>query len=139
MSVSSKVVKHPVLTVIAFSLIGIISLYSLINVAIDLLPDFSMPIIVVYTTYDSAGPESVEKSVTKTLEASLTGLSNLKDITSTSSEETSLIKLEFNYGTDLESATNDIRDKIDRVKGALPDDCDNPQIMKFDTSSWPIM
>ncbi len=139
MSVSSKVVGHPILTVIAFSLLGIISMYSLTNVAIDLFPDISMPVIVVYTTYDSAGPESVEKSVTKTLESSLTGLSNLKGITSTSSEETSMIKLEFNYGTDLDAATNDIRDKIDRVKGSLPDDCDNPQIMKFDTSSWPII
>lgn len=139
MSLSTKVVKHPVLTVIVFAIIGVMSLYALTNVAIDLFPEIDMPVINVSTTYDSASPESVEKAVTKILESSLTGLSNLKEITSTSSEESSNIKLEFNYGTDLDAATNDIRDKIDKVKGSLPDECDTPQIMKFDSSSWPII
>ncbi len=139
MSVSTKVVNHPILTVIVFALLGIVSLYSLSGVAIDLFPDIDMPYIMVYTKYGSAGPESVEKTVTKTLEASLTGVGNLKNITSTSSEESSMISLEFEYGTNLDEATNDIRDKIDRVEGSLPDGVDNPMILKFDSSSMPIM
>lgn len=139
MSVSSKVVDHPILTAIVFALLGIMSLYAISNVSIGLFPEIEMPIAIVYTTYESAGPESVEKSVTKTLESSLSGLSNLESLTSTSSEGASVIKLEFNYGTDLDVATMDIRDKIDRVRGALPDDADSPQIMKFDTSSQAIM
>lgn len=139
MSMSSKVVDHPILTAVVFALLGIMSLYALSNVSIALYPDIEMPVAIVYTTYESAGPESVEKSVTKTLESSLTGLSNLESLTSTSSEGTSIIRLEFDYGTDLDVATMDIRDKIDRVRGSLPDDCDSPQIMKFDSSSQPII
>lgn len=139
MSVSSKVVQHPVLTVVAFAIVGVVSLYALTNVSIGLFPNIDMPVAIVYTTYDSAGPESVEKSVTKVLEQSLTGLNGLKEITSTSSEGTSMVKLEFDYGTNLDVATTDIRDKIDKVRGSLPDDADSPQIMKFDSSTWPIM
>ncbi len=139
MSVSSKVVQHPILAAVVFALVGIMGLYAVSNVSIGLFPDIEMPVAVVYTTYPSAGPESVEKSVTKTLEASLTGISNLKSLNSTSSEGMSLIKLEFEYGTDLDVVTMDIRDKIDRVRGALPDDCESPQIMKFDSSSQPIL
>jgi len=139
MSMSSKVVDHPILTAVVFALLGIMSLYAISNVSIGLFPDIEMPVAVVYTTYESAGPESVEKSVTKVLESSLTGISNLKSLTSTSSEGSSLIKLEFNYGTDLDVVTMEIRDKIDRVRGSLPDDSDSPQIMKFDSSSQPII
>jgi multidrug efflux pump subunit AcrB len=93
MSMSSKVVDHPILTAVVFALLGIMSLYAISNVSIGLFPDIEMPVAVVYTTYESAGPESVEKSVTKVLESSLTGISNLKSLTSTSSEGSSLIKL----------------------------------------------
>lgn len=139
MSVSTKVVNHPILTLIVFALLGIVSIYSLSDVAIDLFPDIDMPYIMIYTQYKSAGPESVEKSVTKALESSLTGVSNLKKITSTSSEESSMISLEFEYGTNLDEATNDIRDKISMVTGMLPDEVDNPMILKFDSSAMPIM
>ncbi len=139
MSMSSKVVEHPILTSVVFALLGIMSLYALSNVSIGLFPDIEMPVAIVYTTYESAGPESVEKSVTKPLESSLTGLSNLESLTSTSSEGSSIIMLEFDYGTDLDAVSMDIRDKIDRVRGSLPDDADSPQIMKFDSSSQPIV
>lgn len=139
MSVSKKTLDHPVLTLIVFALLGIIGLFTLKNVAISLMPDVDSPYINVRTTYTNAGPESVEKTVTKVLEGSLVSVSGLKNITSTSSEGSSSISLEFNYGTDLESATNDIRDKISRVTRNLPDDAGTPSIMKMDSNSMPIM
>ncbi len=139
MSVSKKTLDHPVLTLIVFALLGIIGLFTLKNVAISLMPDVDSPYINVRTTYINAGPESVEKTVTKVLEGSLVSVSGLKNITSTSSEGSSSISLEFNYGTDLESATNDIRDKISRVTRNLPDDAGTPSIMKMDSNSMPIM
>ena len=132
MSISKKTLDHPVLTLIVFALLGIIGLFTLKNVAISLMPDVDSPYINVRTTYTNAGPESVEKTVTKVLEGSLVSVSGLKTITSTSSEGSSSISLEFNYGTDLESATNDIRDKISRVSKNLPDDAGSPSIMKMD-------
>ncbi len=139
MSVSKKVLEHPVLTVCVFALIAIVAFFTLGDIQIDLFPDMDMPIAMVYTTYDNAGPESVEKSVTEILENGLVSVSNLNEMTSTSAEGYSIIKLEFNYGTNIDVAINDIRDKLDMVKGSLPDDADSPQIFKFDSSSMPIM
>ena len=139
MSVSQKVVSHPILTVVVFALFGIMSLYILSSVAIDLFPDMDNPVLMVNATYSNAGPESVEKSVTKVLESALISVSNLKDLTSTSSEGSCMIRLKFEYGTNLETAGNDVRDAIDRVERALPDAVDTPSIFKFDTSSMPIL
>lgn len=139
MSISKKTLDHPVLTLIVFALLGIVGLFTLKNVAISLMPDVDSPYINVRTTYTNAGPESVEKTVTKVLEGQLISVSGLKTMTSTSSEGSSSISLEFNYGTDLESATNDIRDKISRVTRNLPDDAGSPSIMKMDADSMPIM
>ncbi len=139
MSPSKAAVTHPVLTLIVFVLLGIMGVFVVNSIPIDLFPDIDIPVIIVYTTYDNAGPESVEKSVTEVLEGGLVSVSDLDTITSYSREEVSLIVLEFNYGTDLDVATSDIRDKIDRVRDYLPDDCDSPMIMKMDASSRPIM
>ena len=139
MSISKQTLEHPVLTLIVFVLLGIIGLFTLKNVAISLMPDVDSPYITVRTSYTNAGPESVEKTVTKVLEGQLVSVSGLKKITSTSSEGSSSISLEFNYGVDLESATNDVRDKISRVSRNLPDDAGTPAIMKMDADSMPIM
>jgi HAE1 family hydrophobic/amphiphilic exporter-1 len=139
MSISKQVVSRPVLVVIVFALLSIVGLYTLTDLAIELFPETSMPMLFVSTTYSSAGPETVEKSVTRVLEGVLTNLSGLKNMTSTSSEGSSRIELEFDYGTNLDVAVNEIRDKLDRVKNSLPDDASTPQIFKFDPNSMPIM
>jgi len=139
MSISKKTLDHPVLTLIVFVLLLIVGLFTLKNVAINLMPDVDSPYITVRTTYTNAGPESVEKTVTKILEGQLVSVSGLKNMTSTSSSGSSSISLEFNYGTDLEVATNSIRDKISKVTKNLPDDASSPSIMKMDADSMPIM
>lgn len=139
MSISKKTLEHPILTLIVFVLLGVVGVFSLKNVAISLMPDVDSPFINVRTTYTNAGPATVEKTVTKVLEGALVSVSGVKNITSTSSSGSSSISLEFNYGTDLESATNDVRDKISRVSRSLPDDAGTPSIMKMDSNAWPIM
>ena len=139
MNISKSTLEHPVLTLIVFVLLGIMGIFTLKNVAVSLMPDVDSPYITVRTSYTNAGPESVEKTVTKILEGQLISVSGLKKITSTSSEGSSSISLEFNYGTDIESATNDVRDKISKVTRNLPDDAGSPSIMKMDADSMPIM
>lgn len=139
MSVAKKVLEHPVLTICVFILIAIVSVFTIGNIQIDLMPDVNFPIAMVYTNYENSSPESVESSVTEILENGLVSVSNLNKMTSESQEGSSIIKLQFNYGTDIDNAINDIRDKFDMVKGGFPDDCDSPQIFKFDSSSMPIM
>ncbi|MDR3334359.1 MAG: efflux RND transporter permease subunit [Treponema sp.] len=139
MSIARKVVNRPVLIVVIFGLIAIIALYLVSDVAIDLFPEIDLPSLMVQTSYQGAGPETVEKTVTKVLESSLVNIGGLKELTSTSSEGSSSIMMEFEYGANLDDKTNDIRDRIDRVKGRLPEDADAPMIMQFDLSSMPIL
>ncbi len=139
MSISKSTLSHPVLTLIVFALLGILGFFSLQRVAIALMPDIDMPVIMISTTYKNAGPESVEKSVTQILESGLVSVSGLQEMTSTSSEGTSRIMLEFDYGYDLDVATADIRDKLDRVKSSLPDNAGTPSIFKMDSNSMPII
>lgn len=120
MSITKKTLDHPVLTLIVFVLLLIVGLFTLQNVAVSLMPDVDSPYVTVRTTYTNASPESVEKSVTKVLEGQLVSVQGLKNITSTSSAASSSISLEFNYGTNLDEAMNDIRDKISRVNKKTP-------------------
>lgn len=139
MSITKKTLDHPVLTLIVFVLLLIVGLFTLQNVAVSLMPDVDSPYVTVRTSYTNASPESVEKSVTKVLEGQLVSVQGLKNITSTSSAASSSISLEFNYGTNLDEAMNDIRDKISRVTRKLPDDASSPTIVKMDADSMPIM
>jgi HAE1 family hydrophobic/amphiphilic exporter-1 len=139
MGIAQKVISRPVLGIVCFALIAIVGLYLVSGVAIDMFPEIDMPMLMVNTTYSGAGPETVEETVTRLLEAQLVNVSGLKEMTSTSSEGSSMIMLEFNYGTDTDAKVSDIRDRLDRVKRMLPDDADDPSIFQFDPNSMPIL
>ncbi|QQO07454.1 efflux RND transporter permease subunit [Breznakiella homolactica] len=139
MSVAKKVVDRPVLSIIVFALIAVVAGYMVSGIAIDMFPEINMPVLMVMTTYEGAGPETVEKTITRTVESNLVNVSGLKNMTSISSEHISLVIMEFDYGTDLDLKISDVRDKLDRVKRALPDDVENPTVIQFDMSSMPIM
>jgi HAE1 family hydrophobic/amphiphilic exporter-1 len=139
MSVVQHVVKRPVLGIVVFGLIAIVALYLVSGITIDMFPETNMPMLVVTASYSGAGPETVEKSLTRVLEAQLINLSGLTEMTSTSGEGSSMIMLEFDYGSNLDAKTNDIRDRIDRVRRRLPDEADTPSIMQFDPNSMPIL
>ena len=136
--ISRKTLEHPILTLITFALLGILGAFTISNISLSLFPDVDMPYLMVSASYSNAGPETVEKSVTTIIENALVSLSNLKSITSTSSEGACTVSLEFNYGTDLDIASNDVRDKLDRVTRSLPDNV-TPTIFKMDADSSPIM
>lgn len=94
--------------------------------------------MMVSATYENAGPQSVETAVTQVLEEELSSLSNLKKMTSTSAEGYSTIGLEFNYGTNLETAAGEVRDKIENVKEMLPKKV-KTSIFKENSNDWPVM
>jgi len=139
MSLARKIVGRPVLILIVFSLVVIVGLFVLNGVAVDLFPASENKTVMVSTSWSGNGPETVENLVTRILESSLAGVPGLSSMTSTSSTGSSSIRLTFASSTDLDTAVNSIRDKIDSVKGRLPDDADTPSINRYDSSSMPIM
>ena len=139
MSLAKGIVGRPVLGIVVFGLVAVVALYLAPGVAIDMFPETAMPVLTVQTAYSGASPETVEKAVTRPVESALVNIGGLKSISSTSSEGSSVVRLEFDYGADLDAKTNDIRDKLERVRRQLPDEADSPSIMQFDMNAMPIM
>jgi HAE1 family hydrophobic/amphiphilic exporter-1 len=135
-------VKRPVTNLMIFFSIIVLAAYSLTRVGIDSMPKIEPPIITVISVYPGASPEDVETKVTEPLENQLATAPGIEKITSTSSEGMSLIRLKFIWGTNLDAASNDVRDRIDLAKRLLPDipdEMDQPFIYKFNTANIPIV
>lgn len=139
MSLYEGAVKKPIMTSLCFLAVVIFGLFSLSKLPIDLYPDIDTNTIMVMTAYPGASASDIENNVTRPLENTLNAVSNLKHITSRSSENMSLITLEFEYGEDIDVLTNDVRDKLDMVSSQLPDDVEQPIIFKFSTDMIPIV
>jgi len=132
-------VRNPVTTLMTFIgalVVGGMCLYLL---PVDLMPEMDIPAISVITPYDGAAPEDVETKVTEVLERYLSTVPELKHITSTSEEDRSIITLTFEWGTNLDARANEVRDAVGMAKMLLPDEIDEPRVIKFNISSFPIM
>ena len=139
MSLYESAVKKPITTALIFVAVAIFGIFSLINIPIDLIPEIETNSIMVMTSYAGASASDIENNVTKPLENVLNSCEDLKHITSQSKENISIITLEFEFGIDIDVATNDVRDKLDMVESALPDDVGNPIIFKFGADDIPII
>ena len=139
MSIYKRAVNRPITTFMVFAAVIIMGLYSLKKLPVDLYPEIEYPAITLMTTYAGASAADIETNVTKVLESGLNSVDKLKEITSVSYENLSVITLEFQWDADLNEATNDIRDALNWVTRTLPEACDQPMIFKFNTSSMPIL
>ena len=139
MSIYRKAVNNPVTTALVFITLAIFGVFSLISISLDRFPKFDANVIMVMSSYPGASAEDIETNLTKVLENSLNAVSDLKDISSTSKENISLITLKFVEGVDIDVATNDVRDKLDMVNSVLPDGASLPLIFKFSADDMPIM
>ena len=139
MSIYRKAVNNPVTTALIFIAMAIFGIFSLINISLDRFPKFDANVVMVMSSYPGASAEDIETNLTKVLENSLNGVSDLKNLSSTSKENISLITMEFIEGVDIDVATNDVRDKLDMVNSVLPDGASLPIIFKFSADDMPIM
>lgn len=139
MSIFKSSVNKPITTLMVFTAVIVMGIYSLINIPIDLFPEMDPPFISVMTTYSGANASDIETNVTRPLEDAFNSVDNLKEITSTSSDNLSVISLEFDWGADLNEASNDIRDAIDMIYDYLPEGVNRPTIFKFNMSMMPIL
>ncbi|SHJ19780.1 efflux RND transporter permease subunit [Lutispora thermophila] len=132
-------VKRPVAILMCVLIVLVLGGVSLSKIPVDLLPDISYPIAIVSTTYSGVAPQEIESIVTKPIENAIATVNNVKSIQSISSEGSSTVIVEFNSGTDMDFATLNMREKIDMIKGFLPDDVGDPVVMKMDPSMLPVV
>jgi len=139
MKISQFSVYHPIFTVMIFLIVIILGLVSFTRLPIDLMPDITYPTLSLSTSYGNASPEEMEEIITRPIEEALAAVPGVEEISSTSSEGSSRVRVSFAWGTDLEEASNDIRDRLDRIIRSLPEDLERPRLRKFDPASFPIL
>lgn len=132
-------IKRPITMLMIVAVILVLGFISFSKLGIDLFPDFSFPVAVVMTEYSGASSHEVENMITKPLEQILSTMNNVKNIQSLSSEGNSTIVIEFNWGSDMDIAAQDMREKVDLIKPYLPSDARAPMVVKFDPSMMPVM
>lgn len=132
-------VKRPVAVLMCILMVLVLGGVSLSRVPVDLMPNINFPIAIVSTSYTGVAPQEVESIVTKNIENAVATVNNVKSIQSISSEGNSIVIAEFNSGTDMDFATLQMREKVDMIKGYLPDDVGSPLVMKLDPNMMPVI
>jgi len=139
MKLSRAAVHRPVFTVMVILIVLILGGVSLMRLPIDLMPDITYPTLTIRSLYENASPEEIEELVTRPIESAMSAVPGVESVYSTSSEGASNVRVTFAWGTDLDTASNDIRDRLDRVISRLPDDAERPTLYKFDIANFPIL
>ena len=139
MKIYESAVRKPISTALIFIAVIVFGLFSVSKLGVDQFPDIEVPYISVITMYPGGNAEDIETNITRVLEDQLNSVDNLDKITSKSSDNVSIITMEFEYGCDLTEATNDVRDVVSRTQSLLPEDVEFPTVMKFSSSMIPIM
>ena len=139
MKIADFSVERPVAISMLILAVVFIGLYALPNLGVALMPDMSIPVVTISTSYQGAAPAEVEKIITKPIESAVSSVSGVKEISSSSSNGNSMVMVQFNYGTDIDEKMNDLRSKVDTVRKSLPDDAGSPTISKIDPNSQSIM
>ena len=139
MSIYKKAIDKPVTTLLIFVAVMVLGLYAFRQLPIDQFPEMDPPYITVMTTYPGASASEIETNVTRLVENSLNSVDHLKEMTSTSRDNMSMVMLELEWGTDIDEVMNDVRSFVDMLKDALPSGCTNPYLFKFSSSAMPII
>ena len=139
MSIYNTAVNKPISTLMVFLAIMVLGIASYIQLPVDQYPKMDPPYITVMATYPGANAADIEENVAKILEDQLNSVDDLKEMTSTSYDNLAVVSLEFEWEVNLDEASNDVRDAVDKAMNNLPDDIDRPTIMRFNTSMMPIL
>ncbi len=131
MNITRSVLKRPVTTVMVVLCLIVFGLTSVLSSKLELTPTMDMPMLVVFTLYPGASPDDVDELVTQPIEDETGTLSGMKGVTSVSSENYSIVLLEYEYGIDIDDAYDDLKKKMDVLKMSLPDDVETPTIMEM--------
>lgn len=139
MSVPRFAIHRPVTMFMVSAIVILLGMISLARLPVDLMPDVSYPSLTVRVGYGGVGPVEIEELIVRPLEQSLAAVPGLEQVSSTAAEGSGTVRLNFAWGTDLNEAADEVRTRVDRVRGRLPVDADPPTIFKFDSNSMPIV
>ncbi len=139
MSIPRLAIHRPVTMFMISFVVILLGAISLTRLPVDLMPESEFPSITVRVNYSGVGPLEIEELVTRPIEQAVSAIAGLEQVNSTSSEGNSQVRLQFAWGTDLNEAADEVRTRVDRVRGRMPEDADPPTVFKFDSNSMPIM
>jgi len=139
MSIPRLAIHRPVTMFMISAVITLLGAISLTRLPVDLMPEFEQPTLTVRTSYTGVGPLEMEELITRPMEQAVSAVPGITRVQSQSSEGNSQVQLNFEWGSDLGEAADEIRTRVDRMRNRLPEDADPPTIFKFDSNSQPIM
>jgi HAE1 family hydrophobic/amphiphilic exporter-1 len=139
MSIPRFAIHRPVTMFMISGVIMLLGAISLLRLPVDLMPDVTYPTITVRVGYGGVGPAEIEQLIVRPLEQTLAAVPGVEQINSTASEGSGQVRLNFAWGTNLSEAADEVRTRVDRMRGRLPQEADPPTIFKFDASASPIM
>ena len=139
MNLTKIALKRPVAVFICILALFVFGAGSLVSAPMELAPDMTMPMVIVSTIYPGAGPEEVESLVTRKVESAVSTVTGLKNVQSTSSENSSFVLLELDYSTNIDRARTDLQKKLDMIRNSLPDAANDPVIIEMSMDSMPVV
>jgi hydrophobic/amphiphilic exporter-1 (mainly G- bacteria), HAE1 family len=139
MSMIAGAVHRPVTTIMGTLIVVLLGTVAALQLPVDLMPEVSYPTLTVRTSYPNVGPQEVEDLVTRPIENAVAAIAGVETITSTSAEGDSSVRVSFTWGTDLDAAAEEVRSRVDRIRGTLPEEADTPSVFKFDLAAFPIV
>src|SRR6186997_1343623 len=139
MSIPRLAIQRPVTMFMISAVITLLGIISLTKLPVDLMPEFEQPQLTVRTSYTGVGPLEMEELITRPMEQAVSAVPGVTRVESSSSEGNSQVRLNFDWGTDLSEAADEVRTRVDRMRNRLPEDADPPTIFKFDSNTLPVM
>ncbi|SET37130.1 hydrophobic/amphiphilic exporter-1, HAE1 family [Natronincola peptidivorans] len=139
MNLSKLAVNRPVSIVMLMLIIVLLGTVSLSRLPLDLLPEIEVPVAIVNTSYSGVGPQEMENLITRPIEGAVATVSNIESVNSISSQGSSIVIAQFDFGTDMDFVALEMREKVDMIKGMLPDGASEPMVMKIDPNATPII
>ena len=139
MNLAAGSVRRPVTTVMGFLIVILVGGIAFSRLPVDLMPELVYPTLTVRTDYSNVGPQEVEDLITRPIEEAVAAIAGVETITSSSSEGQSTVRVSFTWGTDLDEASDEVRTRVDRIRGQLPEGAEPPSVFKFDLASFPIL
>jgi HAE1 family hydrophobic/amphiphilic exporter-1 len=139
MSLSEFSIKRPIFVIMLTFVVIIVGAVSISRLPVDLMPEIIFPTLNVSTSYENTGPEEIEELITRPIEEAMSAVPGVEEVFSSSSEGSSSVRVMFSWGVDLDAAADDVRERLDRVIGRLPEDVNRPMLRKFDPAQQPIL